>query len=48
MSDTHRRLAGASPLVNWRQYITYLGFVLIFLFFSATLYDQGFLDRTTF
>ena len=46
MSD---QLAGAavvraSPFSNWRQYITYLGFILIFVFFSATLYDKGFLE----
>jgi ribose transport system permease protein len=34
----------SSLLANWRQYIAYLGFVLIFAFFSATLYNQGFLD----
>lgn len=37
-------LTRASPLADWRQYITYLGFVLIFVFFSVTLYDKGFLD----
>jgi ribose transport system permease protein len=36
--------AGFSLLANWRQYIAYLGFVLVFGFFSATLYNQGFLD----
>jgi ribose transport system permease protein len=34
----------SSPLANWRQYIAYLGFVVIFVFFSATLYNKGFLD----
>jgi ribose transport system permease protein len=33
-----------SPLVDWRRYVTYLGFVLIFVFFSATLYNKGFLE----
>jgi ribose transport system permease protein len=34
-----------SPIfASWRQYIPYLGFVLIFAFFSATLFNQGFLD----
>ena len=28
----------------WRQNIIYLGFVVIFLVFSVTLYDKGFLD----
>jgi len=40
--------SGAGPsssiAANWRQYIAYLGFVLIFAFFSATLYNKGFLD----
>ena len=30
----------------WRQYIVYLGFVLIFLFFAVTLSHKGFLDST--
>jgi ribose transport system permease protein len=34
----------SSWFANWRQYIAYLGFVLIFAFFSATLYNQGFLE----
>ena len=33
-----------SLFANWRQYIPYLGFVLIFVFFSATLFNKGFLD----
>ena len=44
MSEQMIISARPSPLANWRQYITYLGFVLIFVFFSATLYDKGFLD----
>ena len=44
MSEQMTISARPSPLANWRQYITYLGFVLIFVFFSATLYDKGFLD----
>jgi ribose transport system permease protein len=35
-----------SPFADWRQYVTYLGFVLIFVFFSATLYNKGFLEPT--
>ena len=31
---------------SWRQNVIYLGFVGIFLLFSVTLYDQGFLDPT--
>ena len=34
----------ASIFASWRQYIPYLGFVLIFVFFSATLFNKGFLD----
>ena len=33
-----------SIFANWRQYIPYLGFVLIFVFFSAMLFNKGFLD----
>ena len=45
MSDTTGRPSLVGPLVaNWRQYIPYLGFVLIFAFFSATLFNQGFLE----
>src|ERR1700760_2720956 len=44
MSDVVAKPGGFSLLANWRQYIAYLGFVLIFGFFSATLYNQGFLD----
>ena len=32
---------------NWRQYIPYLGFVLIFAFFSATLSTRASSSRTT-
>ncbi|CCN48674.1 Monosaccharide-transporting ATPase [Vibrio nigripulchritudo MADA3029] len=31
-------------LTNWRQNIIYIGFVIIFLIFSVTLSDRGFLD----
>jgi ribose transport system permease protein len=31
-------------LEDWRQYVIYLGFVLIFIFFSITLGEKGFLD----
>ena len=45
MSDAAARPSVVAPLVaNWRQYIPYLGFVLIFAFFSATLFNQGFLE----
>lgn len=33
-----------SRLADWRQYVAYLGFALIFVFFSITLFDKGFLD----
>jgi ribose transport system permease protein len=29
---------------DWRQYVIYAGFILIFIFFSVTLSDKGFLD----
>ena len=42
MSDVAATRASApSFFANWRQYITYLGFVLIFVFFSATLFNKG-------
>ena len=44
MSDAAANPAPSRLLANWRQYIPYLGFVLIFAFFSATLFNQGFLD----
>jgi ribose transport system permease protein len=31
-------------LEDWRQYVIYAGFVLIFIFFAITLGDKGFLD----
>jgi ribose transport system permease protein len=36
--------AGASLLADWRQYIIYIGFVVIFLVFAVTLGERGFLD----
>ena len=45
VSETKSPRAGAWPLsADWRRYIPYLGFALIFAFFSATLFDKGFLD----
>ena len=29
---------------DWRQYVIYAGFVVIFIFFSITLGEKGFLD----
>ena len=28
--------------VDWRQYLVYIGFVVLFLFFAVTLRDAGF------
>ncbi len=44
MTDTAAVQRKLSALANWRQYIIYLGFVVIFLVFAVTLYDKGFLD----
>ena len=33
-----------SPLADWREFIIYIGFVVIFAIFAATLGDRGFLD----
>ena len=33
-----------SPLSNWREFIIYIGFVVIFAIFAATLGNRGFLD----
>ena len=41
MSDAVIKSSAPPFIANWRQYIPYLGFVLIFAFFSATLYNQG-------
>lgn len=37
-------LASRIGLVNWRQNIIYIGFVVIFLIFALTLHDKGFLN----
>ena len=48
MSDTslaNRRASGPYGFfANWRQNIIYIGFVVIFLVFAATLSDKGFLN----
>lgn len=36
--------AAPSRFADWRQYIIYIGFVVIFLVFAATLNDKGFLN----
>ena len=44
MTTTTTAPRARSPLANWRQYVIYLGFAAIFLIFSVTLHDRGFLD----
>ncbi|MGO4637859.1 ABC transporter permease [Mesorhizobium sp. 2RAF45] len=44
MTDTAASASKFSALANWREYIIYIGFVVIFLVFAATLNDRGFLD----
>jgi ribose transport system permease protein len=41
---TERRRPSAAPLRNldWRQYVLYIGFVIVFLVFAITLSDRGF------
>ena len=44
MTTTTTAPRARSPLANWRQYVIYLGFAAIFVIFSVTLHDRGFLD----
>ncbi len=44
MTDTAATTRKLSALANWRDYIIYIGFVVIFLVFAATLGEKGFLD----
>jgi ribose transport system permease protein len=44
MTDTAASASKFSALAAWREYIIYIGFVVIFLVFAATLGDRGFLD----
>lgn len=44
MTDAAAASRKPSALANWRDYIIYIGFVVIFLVFAATLGDKGFLD----
>ncbi len=52
MTDERPRLAPIRPSrrlwlpvgFDWRQYVIYFGFVVIFLFFAVTLADKGFLS----
>jgi ribose transport system permease protein len=39
-----RRLAGRLATVDWRRYIIYIGFVVVFVVFAVTLGDRGFLS----
>src|SRR4051794_38154203 len=42
--------AAGDPVVRrgfeWRQYVVYIAFVIVFVVFAATLSDQGFLTKT--
>lgn len=44
MTDAAATSRKPSVFANWRDYIIYIGFVVIFLVFAATLGDKGFLD----
>ncbi|MBZ9908069.1 MULTISPECIES: ABC transporter permease [unclassified Mesorhizobium] len=44
MTDRAASASKFSALANWREYIIYIGFLVIFLVFAATLGDRGFLD----
>jgi ribose transport system permease protein len=44
MTDAAVAAQKPSPLADWREYIIYIGFVVIFLVFAATLSSKGFLD----
>lgn len=34
----------SAPRFDWRQYVVFIAFVLVFILFGATLYDSGFLS----
>jgi ribose transport system permease protein len=40
------RLIGALKGFDWRQYVVYIAFALVFLYFSVTLHGSGFLTST--
>jgi ribose transport system permease protein len=44
MTDAAVATQKPSALADWREYIIYIGFVVIFLVFAATLSSKGFLD----
>src|SRR3954467_4475252 len=39
-----RSLGGRLAGFDWRRYVIYIGFVVVFIAFAATLGDQGFLS----
>jgi ribose transport system permease protein len=43
---TRARLMGLARAFDWRQYIVYIAFALVFIYFSATLHGSGFLTQT--
>lgn len=43
MTETHS-LTLALRTLEWRRYVIYIGFVVVFIFFSVLLRDQGFLS----
>lgn len=47
-APTGRRglLPGALGDLDWRRYVIYIGFVVVFLFFAVLLRDEGFLSAT--
>src|SRR5919206_1092763 len=40
------RVIGAVKAFDWRQYIIYIAFAIVFLYFAATLHGSGFLTST--
>jgi ribose transport system permease protein len=44
--DAQASLRRAIGAFDWRQYVIYIGFVIIFVFFAITLSDSGFLNTT--
>lgn len=43
MAKSNAAAGAATRRLDWRQYVVYIGFLAIFLLFSVTLYDDGFL-----
>src|SRR2546423_8768487 len=39
-------LVGALKAFDWRQYVVYIAFALVFLYFAVTLHGSGFLTST--